>query len=453
MKKIKLPTEGLTGENLKFVEALNQRFADVDVVTSEDVAVQVRSVMKGLLDESGTPVVDFAKMSKLDFDKLAALTAEGEGNVRSVLEKQGLMIKALQELGDTSNTTSHVRSVRDQLKEYMDANKDKLAAFKSGDSKAFGTRSEKDGETGAGIELQTRAAVTMTVAASSGGSKYSPEPEIQSGLVDLTRNRPFLESYANTSTTTRARIVWTEKFNKQGQAAWLLEGQVKPLISFEWRSFESYAKKVADKIKVSTEALDDVDWLAAEIEAELKYEVDIAVDVALLTGVGDGTSGAASLQGITARVGGYVLTTIKTTTPNNFDALRAAYAQIVTLNQNPTHVFINPIDGANMDLAKDANGRPLMMDYRGADGRLFRLTPIETNQIPVGSFLMGDMSRFKIRNYKPFAVYYGWVNDDFERNLVTIIGERRLHAFLATNDLGAFIYEQFADVKTLLLAA
>jgi hypothetical protein len=63
------------------------------------------------------------------------------------------------------------------------------------------------------------------------------------------------------------------------------------------------------------------------------------------------------------------------------------------------------------------------------------------------------MSRFKVRNYQPFSIAYGWVNDDFEKNLVTVIGERRLHAFVAANDIGAFVYDTFANIKTAITAA
>lgn len=403
---------------------------------------------RGYLDRTAvdTAVADYLK--GVDIEALRSLkvtTDEGKEALRLMAEKL-----------DGLETRNHGRngdkplSIREQLKKYFTENKTAFEAFRSGQAKLFGT--DKDGNPA--ITLQTRAAITMTVAASTGSSAFVPNVEVQPGLVDLLRVAPFVETYANESATSSARIVWAEKYNPQGEADFLLEGGVKPLISFEIRTFETYAKKVADKIKVSTEMLEDIDFMAAEIENELLYQVNIKVDEELLNGAGDGSSGATTLKGLIPQVGGYVLTTIQTTTPNFFDVLRAAYAQIISLNQlPPTHVFINPIDGANMDLAKDANGRPLMMDYKTPDGRLFRIQPIETNQVDVGSFLMGDMSRFKVRNYKPFSISYGWVNDDFEKNLVTILGERRLHCFLAANHVGAFIYDQFADVQTAITAA
>ena len=360
--------------------------------------------------------------------------------------KQAETISALKAAGHAS--IPNRKTIADGIRDFMEKNKEGMASFRSGQSKSFGVNAKGE----AAIILDTKAAITMTEGASTGGSVFVPNVEIMPGLVDLARNKPFLENYANVSTTTSSRIVWTEKYNPQGQAAFIGEGVVKPLISFEIRTNASFAKKVADKIKVSTEMLDDIDFMAAEIENELKYQVDIKVDVELLSGTGDGTQSTADLKGLTGYTSGYVLTSIKTTTPNDQDAIRASVAQIASLNFAPNAVFYNPIDGANMDITKDSQGRPLMMAYKDANGRLWNLQPVETNQIPVGYFLVGDMTKFMIRDYQPFAIYYGWVNDDFEKNLVTIIGERRLHAFVRTNQIGAFVYAAFATVKTAILA-
>jgi hypothetical protein len=382
-------------------------------------------------------------------DKEASVKEIGE--LRQALEAQGLELRAIKEaqlkaLPDRKTIAAQIRAALEK----DDKTKAAWEAFKSHQSNSFGT----DNKGNATIVIEgTRAAGTMTVGSSTGSSAFVPNVEVQPGLVDLSRNQPFLENYANTSNTSSSRIVWAEKYNPQGNAAFIAEGAVKPLISFEIRTLESYAKKVADKIKVSTEMLDDIDFIAQEIETELRYKVDIAVDISLLTGAGDGSVGATDLKGLAGSIGGYALTSISTTTPNDFDAIRAAIAQVISLNFTPNVVFYNTIDGANMDIVKDAQGRPLAMEYRDANGKIYRLTPVETNQLPVGSFLVGDMTRFKVRNYQPFSISYGWVNDDFEKNLVTIIGERRLHAFVAANDTGAFVYDTFANVKTAITAA
>jgi hypothetical protein len=318
--------------------------------------------------------IDLEALRAFKADKVAS--EKTIGDLKTAMEAQGLELRAIKEaqreaLPDRKTIAAEIRAA-------IEKDKAGWEKFKNRETNSFGN---VKGD--AAINLgATRAAATMGVGTSTGGSAFVPNVQLLPGLVDLARNQPFLENYSNTSDTSSSRIVWTEKYNPQGNAGFIGEGAVKPLISFEIRTLESYAKKVADKIKVSTEMLDDIDFIAGEIENELRYKVDIAVDNSLLAGAGDGSSGATDLKGLTGQVGGYVLTNISTTTPNNFDAIRSAAAQIVSLNFNPNIVFINTIDGANMDLVKDIQGRPLAMQYKDPSGKIYRLTVVETNQLP-----------------------------------------------------------------------
>lgn len=473
MKRSFIPFSGQPRNALKIQ---SRRMAIRDFVTAAyksdgDSALEVReALLKDIRAQLGDELQKRGFASKEEIDKaivermktfegidlegLRTHKADKEAAVKEISELRAAMItqgdelKALKEAQKAALPDR--KTIATQIRAAIEKDKEAFERFRKGESKSFGT----DAKGNSNISLEgTRAAITMSVGSSTGSSAFVPNVEMQPGLVDLARNQPFLENYANTSNTNSPRIVWAEKFNPQGNAGFIGEGTVKPLISFEIRTLESYAKKVADKIKVSTEMLDDIEFIAQEIETELRYKIDIATDTSLLSGAGDGSGGATDLKGLTAYVGAYALTSISTTNPNDFDAIRAAIAQVISLNFTPNVVFYNTIDGANMDLVKDNQGRPLAMEYRDANGKLYRLTPVETNQLPVGSFLVGDMTRFKVRNYQPFSVSYGWVNDDFEKNLVTIIGERRLHAFVAANDTGAFVYDTFANVKTAITAA
>lgn len=344
------------------------------------------------------------------------------------------------------------QSTAEALKSYFEDNKEAWDRFKNRESMSFGFKDVKIGgrsEKAAAIELNTKAADTMLISTNTNSSAFVPRPVYEGGLIDLVRNRPFLEQFSNTASTTSPRIIYTEKVNEDGDANFISEGGVKPLIDFEIQTTTVYAKKVADKIKVSTEMLDDIDFMAAEIDKELRYQVDIHTDDELLAGTGDGTESNADLKGLTSFAGGYTLTTVETTDPNNFDAIRAAAAQITSLNFSANYAFVNPIDAANMDLEKATDGHYIIPPFKSATGmEVAGIRVVESNQIPVGNLLVGDMTRFKIRNYMPFAISMGWVNDDFEKNLVTIIGERRLASYVSVNHTGAFVYDAFADIKT-----
>lgn len=441
MLKVVLKKDGLEAKELAFMTgletALDAAFAesqkgmiDQKALDAQIATIQASIIGKGLTDAQLTTFND---------------TVEAVKN-------QAIAIQKLNDNGLKASSELKL-SIASQLKAFKDANPEKWESFKNHEQLSFGTTKAPEVKGGkpevqAGIELKfySKAAATMTVANNTNGSAFVPTIEMVPGLVPIARNQPFIEQYANTSSTSSSRIVWVEKTNPQGQAGMTAEGALKPLISFEIKTNESIARKVTDKIKVSTEMLDDIDFIAGEIENELKYQVDIKVDNQLLSGDGTGVN----LKGITTYVGGYVLTTVKTTgTPNDADAIRAAVTQPISLNFRTNYAFINPIDAANMDLTKNSQGSYIIPPFQSASGLVIAGVPIvETNQMPIGSLLVGDMTKFVVRNYKSFAIQYGWVNDDFELNLVTIIGERRLHCYIADNNVGAFVYDTFANIKT-----
>lgn len=327
-----------------------------------------------------------------------------------------------------------------QIKSWMDANKDAIEKVKRG-------------ETGTTLPaMHIKAAITMTEAASLNSSAYLPRVQVAPGIVDLVRVQPTFWDRLIKGRTSGNPYVWVNKYNKQGNATFIGEGVLKPLASFELQTETSVPKKVAERMKASTELLYDVDGMESFIRDELRFEVMTAANAAVLTGTASSTSPA----GITTIASAYSLTTVETTNPTNADAIRAAIAQIRSLNFNGTlTAFINPIDGANMDLSKaQDSGVYMLPPFTTADGRVIAgVEVIEDNNIAVGNLLIGDMSKYRILMYQDFFIQWGWENDDFSKNLVTVIGEMRFHQFYSSNHVGAWIYDSFADIKTAITAA
>lgn len=372
-------------------------------------------------------------------DKLAALEAK-DSKATEIIEalKKNLVeieadYKAFKEKG--GNLSPAANSIKEQLKKAYEANKDKLTAFKNKESQTVS------------FDIDVKAAITMLESASLGGSNYLPKPDIRPGYIDLVRNMPLIEQYANGGSTSSALMVWVNKYNPQGTSAMTAEGAAMPLVSVELKTENSNAVLIGAYETISIQMIDDIDFVAAMIEGELQYKVNIAVDGDLISGSGAG----GNLKGITTDAVAYTNTNIVTSDANDFDAIRAIIGQMRNLNFFPNMVFINPLDGANMDLTKDLYGRPIAMEYKevGGDGSdtVFRLKIVESPQIPVGSVLVADMSKFWVFSYMPFQVQYGWINDNLIKNLITLTGNRRLHAYKSLNHLNGFVYDTFANVK------
>lgn len=404
---------------LKEIEAqVGQTLATRGIQSKADVEARIAEAMK--------------PYEGMDLEGLRSMM-NPETGVMSILKKQGEEMANLKLNGGGEPKDL---SLRAQLNKYLEDNKDIIARIKDG------TAAELPA-------LQIRAAITMTEAASLNGSAYLPRVEVAPGIVDLVRVQPTFWERLQKGRTRANPYVWVNKTNKQGNAQFIGEGVLKPLASFELETESSVPKKVAERMKASTELLYDVDGMESFIRNELSYEVMMAANTAVLTGTASSTSPA----GVTTIASTYNLTSISTPNPNNSDAVRAAIAQIRSLNFTGTiTAYMNPIDLAMMDLEKaNDSGVYMLPPFATQDGRVIAgVRIVEDNNIAVGYLLIGVMDLYRILMHQDFFVKWGWENDDFSKNLVTVIGEMRFHQFYSSNHVGAWIYDSFTNIKAAL---
>jgi len=295
--------------------------------------------------------------------------------------------------------------------------------------------------------LEIRAVADLTLAKlNAGGSAFLPNAGVLPGVVDLVRTQPTFWNRLTKSRTSLNPLVWINKVNKEGAANFIGEGVLKPQVSFELATQTSVPKKVAERMRVSTEMLNDVPGLESLIRNEMIYEVEKHANDAVLTATASSTDPA----GITTLASGFTLTTIEAGgAPTYADAIRAAIAQLQSLNfTDNLSAFINPIDAANMDLSKSADdGHYLLPPFVSQNGMVVAGVPVYVdNNIAVGNLLIGDMTKYKIWMYENLVVRFGLNGDDFSENMVTVICEMRFHQTFSTNHTGAFIYDAFSDI-------
>ena len=70
---------------------------------------------------------------------------------------------------------------------------------------------------------------------------------------------------------------------------------------------------------------------------------------------------------------------------------------------------------------------------------------VACDSITAGEFLVGDFTKFTIRDRQKMTIEIGYENDDFTKNLVTIRGEKRLVSYVKANHVEAFVTDTFAD--------
>lgn len=387
------------------------------------------------------------KAEKEALGKVKSLVDEGVKGVKAELE-----LKYSKEIEDLKKANKDTQEHADQLD--MKLQKGQTEAAEPELVKAIKGLDLAKLKTGEGgfQEVTVKAAVSMMPGtvnpAANPLSGFIGNTEIVSGLGSAPQGDMNIMRDADTAGTNAANIVWINKYNEDGNAAFIAPGVLKPLRSFAVRAENSTAKKVAVRFNVATETLEDYDFMAAEINKDGIQEVKRKTNEALLNSAGT----ADEPKGITKYASAFTLTSVKGEDPDNYGALRAASAQVRSLKFNPDRAYINPIDAANMDLKKGANGQYVLAPFTTADGRrIGAIQIVETDEIPVGSFLVGDMKKFHVRPYKGIQVKVGYNGEDFSKNMVTIIVEQRLHAYVNSIDTGAFVYDTFATVKAAIL--
>lgn len=341
---------------------------------------------------------------------------------------------------DDDQEDKPVGSYRQQVIAWRKKNRDTIRAINNREMRSLPA-----------IELRVPANPMMISTVNTGNSPFLPNVGSALGPInDLHRALPTFWNQLVKNRTNLNPMPWVNKVNKQGNADFIGEGVLKPLASFELATQVSTAKKVAERMRVSLELLNDIEGMVSLIENELQYEVEKHANDQSITGVASSTDPA----GVTKLASLYTLTTVDVTTPNNFDAIRAAVAQLRSLNFiGPFKAFINPIDAANMELSKGTDGHYLLPPFTAADGtRIAGVDIIEEMGVPVGFLLIGDMRYYKIYMLEDFTIRWGLDSDDFSKNLMTVIGEMRFHQIFSSNDVGAFIYDSFANIKAAILA-
>lgn len=188
------------------------------------------------------------------------------------------------------------------------------------------------------------------------------------------------------------------------------------------------------------------------IEQELREQVMIKVNATLMVNAGSSTV-PKGIQNYSLAYASYAnAAAIKTTNPTFVDCIRAVVGQLRSgAITGRIDFFINSIDAANMDIAKATDsGVYLLPPFVTANGMQVAGAFIhEDNNVPVGYFQAGFIRFYRVLIHKDFLVTWGWENDDFTKNLITAVGEMRMHQFVNSiyADSGVFCYDTFENVK------
>ncbi len=431
-----LDKESLTDEQKKFFEGLDEAM-DKAMGDSIKKYLEGESSLKELQKSFDDAKKQLDDLGKKDFgDKFDKKELEAW---KDDLNKTLIALKAATEKG--SNGKVQVKSVEDQIRDsFSEFIKKEANGSEIVDLKAACKNSDNGKRKQITLFL-TKDAVTTAGANMIAGVTIDPSLSV------APRWESDLRQYANVAPTSTRQTVYGEMYDAEGDAEWVPEGGLKPSMDAKVREVSISVGKVALTVKLTEETLVDLPQLVAEIRAEIINRIGLEEERGIL--YGDGTDG--EIQGVFTNIPEFTLTGLAVDNPNNFDCIIAAYTQIVSVSKmsyRPNLVRVNPIDQANMKLTKDKNGQYLFPPFALANGEIISgLQVVPTPTVDQGEFIIGDFSYLNIRDYVSLTIEFGWENDDFTKNMVTMIGEKRLLAYIKANYLTAFMKGEYSTIK------
>lgn len=175
-------------------------------------------------------------------------------------------------------------------------------------------------------------------------------------------------------------------------------------------------------VKASKQVLSDVGQLRALIDARLRYGVMIKNENEIVNGTGTG----ASVGGLT-KSGNYTAFT-PTSGDSAVDSINRALAALETNEGAASIVLLNPATWRSLQRVKaSGSGEYLFGAPSGQNSEAVWNTPVlPSNSVTAGKLLVIDvmqMGEYYLR--EDATVQVGFVNDDFTKNLVTILAEMR----------------------------
>ena len=368
-----------------------------------------------------------AKASKDDINALKSelINSQNEQTTKlnEVLKAHGIAIKQVLEGSKAKAQKS--------LKDLVAEQKESLEKLQAGDQSA---------------RLTLKVAGTMLAGANiTGGNVPQAQRLPMFNDLPLTPRNAILAYVTNRSASSNL-IEWVDKRNRDGAAGMVAEGAAKPQADFDFVVESAKVKKVAAFIKVSTEMLNDIPFMQSAINDELREIVSYKLADQVLAGDNTGENLKGVLTAATAWAAGAFATAI--TTPNTYDVLKTAIVQAQEAGYNPNVIMLNPSDKAKMEMTKSTQAEYVNGQF------LFMGIPVVANSaLTADNFLVYDVRAVELFMWENFNITVGYENDDFTKNLVTIIGELRAANVISTNKSAGIIKGVISTAKTAITKA
>lgn len=403
--KFQLKKDGLTGDALKFAEAMESA-----------LAVAFDDATKGLLTEE-------ALSQRLDkYFEGKTLTTDEKKTISDLAESlrlQGAELEKIKSKGIETTEENFLKTLEDA--------KDELKAIQKSRSgmKEFVLKAPG---------IHTTATTGATRAVTNSVSAFTAQRLGDGPMHLINRGNPFVLDYVNVGSTNSSVLIWFDEVAKEGDFAITAEGAVKPMVQYRFERKSASYDKAAGYTQVTDEFERDFPGLYTTIRRLLVSDCRLKIADLILTNLVSNTP-TFSYTGLNAKIDN----------ADNFAAIKAATVQAKNLYFNPNVLFLNPADEAIMSLQRSTTGDLLSYPL----DEMFDAVIVDP-RITAGTFLLGDLSNYNVDFYGDVIVKIGYVNDDLIRNQFTVVVEQFFFQYISSNKLGGLVKGTFSTIKTAL---
>ena len=239
------------------------------------------------------------------------------------------------------------------------------------------------------LETERKTLITSTAV----GSSVSGVLQIGRipGVVPEARRQLFIRDLLTTFPTAMGTVDFVRISSHAKVVSPQTEGSAKGESELKFTTTSCPVRTVATWIPCSKQVLEDFGALRATIEGSLLFGLEEEIEDQILSGDNTGLN----LNGLVTQAQGYNITLTNAADGWEYgDLIARSIQQLAEDNElQPDFVCLNPADFWHIRLAKNTTGDYVWYPPLAAGpGRLFGLTPIITNAMTKGYFLVGNSS-------------------------------------------------------------
>ena len=383
-----------------------------------DIADQMTRISTEMREATQQLKADAAKA--LDENKrLGALTAETKAAADQALAKQGELIAQAESLrADLREVEQRLSGRRGgagprQSAGQMIAASDEVATYaKMGEGK---------------IKVSVQAAITS--APGSAGGLIAPHRD---GEVIMAERRMLkVKDLLTQVPTVSDLITYARELTRTGAAGVVPDDGVtpKPVLDRTWGKDDVKVVTIAGVMHIHKSTLADVPRLAAELDGELRYEVDLAEEAQIVAGDGTGDNMTGMITSATPYGMAAKHAQLKGGVATRIDMIRLAMLQMAKGGYVADAHLLSMDDAAMIDLMKDDVSRYVYGNPGGPLGNsvLWGRPVVESLAMPVDSFITGAFRRAATYyEREETEVLFSTEHDqNFVVNMITVRGEKR----------------------------